>query len=153
MLRFVLKHKILALVVGSIVAICGGLFLSVLIVMFIIWAFGSSGEFLMIPPQDCYLDQLTLHGQVVTADSEAVSNARIEYQNLPVDSSTPVKDVIFTSSDGRFGPRTLSFYKCETITFTISADGFQPQSRSYILDQGLLNSLPQYLDIILERTS
>ncbi len=108
---------------------------------------------LSIPPQDCEMTKATLKGNVIDTHGNPIANAEIYFENTPVDNSTPAKHRILAHESGDFGPETISFFKCEPINFTFSANGFQVKTASYILDYGLLNSLPNELTIKLERSS
>ncbi len=106
-----------------------------------------------IPIQDCEMTKTILQGTVIDTHGEPIPNTEIYFANTPVDNSTPVKHQILTNQFGNFGPEPIRFFKCEPINFTFTAIGFRSKSTSYILDYGLLNSLPNELTITLERSS
>jgi hypothetical protein len=108
---------------------------------------------LSIPPQDCEMTKAILKGHATDTQGNPIPNAEIYFENTPVDNSTPVKHRILANESGNFGPEAISFFKCEPINFTFNATGFREKTASYILDYGLLNSLPNELTIKLERSS
>jgi hypothetical protein len=102
--------------------------------------------------QDCMMTGATIAGVVRDSAGEPVANAEIYIENDPIDFSTPVRRTLYTDEEGRFGPESVSYFMCENVSFTVTADGFEPQTVSYILDQGLRNSLPNQIQITLERS-
>ena len=136
-----------------------GIFISFVCPMVICYLFVthlvSSGSFhgLPLPIQDCEMTSTTLRGKIIDVSGNAIPNVSILIENRPIDFSTSVKRQLQTNQNGVFGPERMAFYKCETIDFTFSANGYHSKTVSYILDYGLSYSMPEVLSITLERSS
>jgi hypothetical protein len=137
-------------IIGLIILILIPFLVAYLLIFLCFFSSGAGG--FVIPIQDCEMTKTTLQGTVVDMLGKSVADAKISYENTPVDRSTPVKRTLATDEKGHLGPESISFFKCEPINFTITANGFREKTASYILDYGLLNSLPGELNITLERS-
>jgi len=101
-----------------------------------------------IPIQDCEMTIATLKGTVIDTQRNPIPNAELYFENSPVDNSTPVKQTVGNDESGHFGPKSIHFFKCEAVNFTIRATGFREKRVSYVLEL-----LPNELTITLERSS
>jgi hypothetical protein len=63
---------------------------------------------------------------------------------------TDINLTLTTDENGRFGPKQVSIFRCETLKLTVSAAGSSEQTFSFLADKELSNSIPDDLVVTLQ---
>jgi hypothetical protein len=106
-----------------------------------------------IPIQDCLLSGRSVTGKIIDSDGNPIPNATVQVgAGFAVGfEAGRVDRTVSTDETGRFERITMSVFECDDVQITISAAGFQEISREYSASQGLIESLPEELSIVLSK--
>ncbi len=110
-------------------------------------------DFALIP-QDCLLIQRQAVGTVTDADGKSIPNATVLVSaGLGKGFEAGRIDLhLVTDTSGRFTVPPSDLFACDYVSFTVSAMDYRGTRASFLAEPGLLQSMPDVISFVLERT-